>query len=183
MAVNIAVYIYTSFLGNSFVRTPESVLRIYGQYNYAVLRLGWWWQLITSMFVHAGMAHIAGNMFFLLIFGLRAEELFTDAECYLVYFTSGLAGNFLSLLYPLNVVSAGASGAIFGFFGAVVVYLRKVVERSVVGALLFAFIFFIITVSAGTNIFAHFGGLVAGLMIGYWLAKSRRASLGYKMEY
>lgn len=167
------VYIYTSFIGNNFLVIPAGILKVYGQYNYAVLRLGWWWQLVTSMFVHVNIAHMASNMFFLLIFGLRSEDLFTDTECYLVYFTSGLAGNLLSLLYPLNVTSAGASGAIFGLFGAVIIYLRKVVERSAVGALLFAFMFFLITVSVGTNILAHFGGLVMGLVIGYLLAKSR----------
>jgi rhomboid protease GluP len=179
VVVNLAVYIYTSLLGNSFFHTADSILKIYGQYAYAVFYYGWWWQLITSMFVHVDIVHLAGNMFFLLIFGLRAEELFTDIDYYAVYLASGLAGNLLSLLLPPLTVSAGASGAIFGLFGAVIVYLRKVVERSVVGALLFAFMFLLITVSAGTNILAHFGGLAAGLGIGYWLAKSRRSLMVY----
>lgn len=174
VAINIVVYIYTSFLGDSFVLTANDVLKIYGQSGYAVLHSGWWWQLITSMFVHVHITHLASNMFFLLIFGLRAEELFTATEYCFIYLASGLAGNFLSLFLPPSIISAGASGAIFGLFGAVIVYLRKVVERSVVGALLFAFMFFLITVSAGTNIFAHFGGLLIGLVIGYWLAKNRR---------
>ena len=179
VVVNLAVYIYTSLLGNSFIYTADSILEIYGQYGYAVFHYGWWWQLITSMFVHVDIVHLAGNMFFLLIFGLRAEELFTDTEYYFVYLASGLAGNILSLLLPPLTVSAGASGAIFGLFGAVIVYLRKAVERSVAGALLFAFMFLLITISAGTNILAHFGGLVAGLGIGYWLAKSRRSLIVY----
>jgi len=179
VAVNVLVYTYTSFIGNNFISTADGVLEIYGQWNYAIFHYGWWWQLISSMFVHVDIVHLASNMFFLLLFGLRAEELFTDTECYLVYLASGLAGNVLSLLLPPWAISAGASGAIFGLFGAVVIYLRKVVERSVVGALLFAFIFFMITLSAGTNILAHFGGLVAGLGIGYWLAKKRRILMGY----
>lgn len=177
--VNVAVYIYTSFIGNNFIFTADSVLGIYGQWSYAIFHYGWWWQLITSMFVHVDIVHLSSNTFFLLIFGLRAEELFTDTEYYTVYLASGLTGNLLSLLLPPLTISAGASGAIFGLFGAVIVYLRKVVERSVVGALLFAFMFLLITVSAGTNILAHFGGLVAGLGIGYWLAKSRRSLIVY----
>ena len=179
VVINIAVYIYTSFIGNNFVFTTTNVLKVYGQYGHAVFNYGWWWQLITSMFVHADIAHLASNMFFLLIFGLRAEDLFTDTEYYLVYLASGLTGNFLSLLLPPLTISAGASGAIFGLFGAVIIYWRTVVQRSVVGALLFALLFFIITVSAGTNILAHFGGLVAGLGIGYWLAKSRQVLMVY----
>lgn len=177
--VNVVVYIYTSYIGNNFIFTADRVLEIYGQWSYAIFHYGWWWQLITSMFVHVDIVHLASNMFFLLIFGLRAEELFNYTEYYAVYLASGLAGNLLSLLLPPLTVSAGASGAIFGLFGAVIVYLRKVVERSVMGALLFAFMFLLITVSAGTNILAHFGGLVAGLGIGYWLARSRRSLMVY----
>lgn len=183
VVVNIAVYIYTSFTGNNFFRTADDVLKIYGQYNYAVLYRGWWWQLVTSMFVHVHIAHIASNMFFLLIFGLRAEDLFSDVEYYLVYLTSGLGGNFLSLLLSPSTISAGASGAIFGLFGAVIVYLRRVVERSVVGALLFAFMFLMITVSTDTNILAHLGGLAVGLGIGYWLANSRKIYLVHRRGY
>lgn len=178
-SINIAVYVYTSFIGNNFISTTENILKIFGQSTYAVFHYGWWWQLITSMFIHVDIAHLASNIFFLLIFGLRAEDLFADTEYYLVYLASGLAGSFLSLLLPLSIISAGASGAIFGLFGAVIIYLRRVVERSVVGALLFAFMFFLITISAGTNILAHLGGLVAGLGIGYWLAKSRKISMVY----
>lgn len=180
---NIAVYVSLSLIGNSFVFTADSVLKIYGQYNYAVLYRGWWWQLISSMFVHISIVHIASNMFFLLIFGLSAEDLFTDNEYYFVYLAAGLAGNLLSLLWPPLTVSAGASGAIFGLFGAVTIYMRRIVERSTVGALLFAFIFFMITVSTGTNILAHFGGLVAGLGIGYVLVESRRLRLIHSNGY
>jgi rhomboid protease GluP len=181
--LNVTVYIYTSFLGNSFLNTPLRILRTYGQYNYAVLYFGWWWQLITSMFVHVNIAHLASNMFFLLIFGLRAEDFFNGSEYYLAYFASGLAGNLLTLLYPLEVTSAGASGAIFGLFGAVLIYMRKVIEHSILGAVLFAFVFFMITLSVGTNILAHLGGLVAGLGIGYLLAKSRKAQFIYRVSY
>jgi rhomboid protease GluP len=176
----VAFYIYTSLLGQNFIATANNVLAIYGQYTYAILYRGWWWQLVTSMFVHVNLAHIASNMFFLLIFGMRAEELFTDTEYYTIYFASGLGGNLLSLVYvyyPAAVVSAGASGAIFGLFGAVIIFMRKVVGGSVTGALLFAFLFFFITLSASTNVYAHFGGLFAGLVIGYLLAMKRRAVL------
>ena len=152
----------------------NNVLAIYGQFGYAVLSRGWWWQLITSMFVHVHMVHLASNMFFLLIFGLRAEDLFTDKQYYAVYLASGLVGNLLTLfLLSPSIISAGASGALFGLFGAVIVYLRKMVGHSVVGALLFAFVYFIITMSVGTNIFAHLGGLLVGLTVGYWLAIRR----------
>lgn len=75
IALNIIVYVYTSVLGGDFIETNYDVILQYGQVNYLVMN-GWYWQLFTAMFVHVNMAHLLGNMFFLLIFGLRAEELF-----------------------------------------------------------------------------------------------------------
>jgi rhomboid protease GluP len=181
---NVAFYLYTSTLGSDFVVTDSNVLAIYGQNSDAVLH-GSWWQLFTSMFVHVDLTHIASNMFFLLIFGLRAEEFFTNTEYYALYLASGATGNLLSLaylFYPTPVTSAGASGAIFGLFGAVIIFLRKVVGGSVTGALLFAFMFFLITLSSGTNFYAHLGGLFTGLVFGYLLAGKRRALLTRRFE-
>ena len=172
--LNLLAYIYTSLVGGNFIVTDDSVLQIYGQFNYAVLYQGTWWQLLTSVFVHVSIIHFVTNMFFLLLFGLRAEELFSDNEYYLVYLLSGISGSILSLLWPPLTVSAGASGAIFGLFGSVLIYMRSVVGRSVLGALLMAFLFLIVTLSSTANVLAHLGGLVAGLGIGYFIARRRR---------
>jgi rhomboid protease GluP len=175
IVVNTAVYVYTSVVGDAFLETDIRVLMLLGQVNLFVMH-GWYWQLITAMFVHVNVVHIAGNMLFLFIFGLRAEELFRTGEVYLIYFVSGLAGNLLTLFAEPNalVVSAGASGAIFGLFGANTIYLRKIFQRPIADALIYAFIFLMLSVSANVNILAHFGGLAAGLLIGYLLAASSR---------
>ncbi|KPV64421.1 MAG: Rhomboid family protein [Candidatus Bathyarchaeota archaeon BA2] len=174
ITANLVVYAYTSVVGGNFIETSPEVLRRLGQFNLYVMN-GWYWQLLTSMFVHVNIIHLFGNMFFLLIFGLRAEELFSPEEFFFIYFMSGLSGNLLTLLlmHPLTV-SAGASGAIFGTFGACVIYLRKAFGQSIMGALMYSFFLLMITTGRGVNILAHFGGLVAGLMIGYALAKSRK---------
>src|SRR3989337_3500794 len=118
IALNIAVYVYTSGVGGNFLETDYNLIYQYGQVGGLVLYEGQYYQLFTSMFVHANIAHIAGNMLFLLIFGLRSEEMFSLPEYLLVYFIGGLAGNLLSLwLLPLDVPSVGASGAIFALFG------------------------------------------------------------------
>ena len=125
------------------------------------------------MFVHFDIVHISSNMLFLFIFGLRAEDLFSTAEYYSIYFTAGLAGNLLSLLAGPYLLSAGASGAIMGVFGANVIFLRKAVSQPIFISLAYAFMFFILTASEGTNLLAHLGGLLAGLAIGYFLAGTR----------
>lgn len=175
LSLNILAYLYTSLLGDSFILTDDNVLRIYGQFNYAVLYQGTWWQLLTSIFVHVSIIHFISNMVFLILFGLRAEELFSDSEYYLAYLASGIFGGILSLLWHPLTVSAGASGAIFGLFGSVLIYMRSIAGRSALGALLAAFLFLFVTVSSNANILAHLGGLVSGLGIGYLLARRKRA--------
>ena len=178
---NLLVYIYTSVVGfietndiAAFIETSRTVLYQWGQFNYYVIN-GSYWQLLTSIFVHVDIIHISLNMFFLLIFGFRADELFSSEEYFFIYFLSGLSGNLLTVLLmdPLTL-SAGASGAIFGVFGACVIYLRKTFGQSIVGALLYSFLLLMMTAGRDVNIFAHFGGLAAGLIIGYALAKSRK---------
>jgi rhomboid protease GluP len=184
IALNIAFYVYTSVVGGDFLNTSNSMVLQYGQVNGFVLYYGWYYQLFTSMFVHANIAHLAGNMLFLLIFGLRGEEMFSLPEYLLVYFIGGLTGNLLSLwLMPLYVPSVGASGAIFALFGAVAVYARRSISQSIIGALIYAFFLFLISTGPDVNVFAHLGGLVAGLLIGYVLATRRKPSTKYTISY
>jgi len=180
--LNLIVYAYTSILGGNAMETSYEVLLLYGQVNYFVLYWGRYWQLFTAIFVHVNIMHLLGNMFFLLIFGLRAEEFFSIKEYLLIYLLSGLAGNMLTLLLPLTTVSAGASGAIFGLFGACTIYFRRAVGQSIVSALMFSFFLLIISAGLNVNILAHLGGLVVGLLIGYLLA-STRSKMVYEYRY
>jgi len=181
IVINLVVYTFTSLVGGNFLYTNNEMLASLGQYNNFVLN-GGWWQLFTAMFVHVDLIHLLINMFFLLIFGTRGEELFSDEEFFLIYFASGLSGNLLTLLMGPSTVSAGASGAIFGMFGACVIYLGQTLGQSIMGALIYSFYLLILSTGARVNVFAHFGGLAAGLAIGYTLAKSRKleeSSLGW----
>ena len=184
IAINVAVYIYTSVAGGDFLNTSSNMVVLYGQVNGLVLYYGWYWQLFTSMFVHATIAHIGGNMLFLLIFGLRGEEMFSIPEYLSIYLLGGLAGNLLSLvLLPLDVPSLGASGAIFAIFGACVIYNRRSVRQSILGAFVYAFFLLFISSGPGVNEFAHIGGLLIGLLIGYVLATRRKPSTQYTVKY
>jgi len=183
IALNIIVYVCTSIIGGDFVNTGDNAILWLGQVNYYVLYQGWYWQLFTSMFVHAGIVHLFGNMLFLLIFGLRAEEMFSIQEYLLIYFLSGLAGNLLSLAFgPYSApevlfVSVGASGAIFGVFGACIIYVRRAVGQSIMTALMYAFFLFMINIGPDVNFLAHLGGLAVGLSMGYVLGATRRRSI------
>jgi len=184
IAINIAIYVYTSVAGGNFFETSGEMIWQYGQVNGYILYHGWYWQLFTSMFVHASITHLAGNMLFLLIFGLRSEEMFSLPEYLSIYVLGGLTGNLLSLAFlPLDVPSAGASGAIFAMFGAATIYARRAVGQSIIGALIFGGFLLLLSTGPNVNNLAHLGGLLAGLLIGYVLAIKRKPDNEYKISY
>ncbi len=189
ITLNIIFYVYTSIIGGDFITTGEDAIFWFGQVNYFVIYHGWYWQLFTAMFVHVNITHLLGNMFFLLIFGLRAEDLFSLKEYLLIYFLSGLTGNLLSLAFgPYSApgilfVSAGASGAIFGMFGACIIYFRRAIGQSIISALMYAFFLLIISSGPDVNVLAHLGGLVIGLLIGYVLGATRRRAVTHTYNY
>lgn len=183
IGINIAVYVYTSIVGGNWLNTNAYLQAQWGQWNLAVFQ-GYWYQLFTSMFVHASIAHITGNMLFLLIFGLRGEEMFSLPEYLGIYIGGGLAGNLLSLVWGPNLISVGASGAIFSLFGAIVIFARRSVRQSIMGALVYAFfLLFISGLGAGVNDLAHIGGLGFGLLVGYWLGTMRKPHEQYGVKY
>jgi rhomboid protease GluP len=177
IALNVAIYIAGAFLGGDALYTPDSVVLVWGQVNYFVINFGWVWQLLTSMFIHASIFHLVGNMLFLLIFGLRAEEMFSLPEYLGIYLLGGLAGNLLYLATGVDAAPAvGASGAIFAVFAAAVIYDRRSIRQSILGAILFTGFLFILNIGENTNLLAHAGGIVVGLLLGYIIASRRKQS-------
>ena len=182
LGLNIAFYIYTALAGGNLFETADSMVFQWGQVNLFVYN-GLYWQLFTSMFVHASIIHLAGNMLFLIVFGLRGEEMFSLPEYLAIYLLGGLAGNVLSLVMGPYFTSVGASGAIFALFGACVIYDRRRLGQSITGALVFAFFLLLISSGANVNYLAHIGGLIAGLLIGYVLAARRKPETRYQVSY
>ncbi|MCW4008305.1 MAG: rhomboid family intramembrane serine protease [Candidatus Bathyarchaeota archaeon] len=184
IALNIAFYAYTSFVGGDFLNTSGQMILDYSQINFFIIYEAQYYRLLSSLFVHANIAHLAGNMLFLLIFGLRSEEMFSLPEYLLIYFMGGLTGNVLSLLLlPFDVPSVGASGAIFAMFGAATVYARRSFSQSIIGALIYAFFLLFLSSGPGVNNYAHLGGLITGLLIGYALAARRKPETQYAINY
>jgi len=180
--VNIAIYIIGAILTGSIIETGDQIVFLWGQVNLFVFE-GAYWQLFTSIFIHASIFHLAGNMLFLLIFGLRGEEMFSIMEFLGIYFLGGLTGNLLSLVQGAEFISVGASGAIFAMFGAAVIYDRRSVRQSIIGGLVFAFFLFFINVGPQVNILAHLGGLVFGLLLGYIIASRRKTHEQIETEF
>ncbi len=184
IAANVLVYVYTSIVGGSFLETDPSMIYQWGQLGGAIVYGGAYYQLLTSMFVHASIVHLVGNMIFLLVFGFRCEEMFSLPEYLAIYFLGGLFGNLLSLGFlPYDVPSVGASGAIFALFGAAVVHARRSVGQSIIGAVIYGFFLLFLSSAPNVNNLAHIGGLVVGIVIGYILATRRRRGTQYNVSY
>ena len=115
---NLAMYVIVGVSGGSWLNIQPAVLAHWGA-NQGALTIGHeWWRLVTSMFLHGGLVHLAVNMVSLLYLGRVAHFRFGPGAFLLSYFVGGIAGSLLSLAVNANRVSIGASGAIFGLAGA-----------------------------------------------------------------
>ncbi len=143
----------------------------YGIKDGALIRLGQFWRLITPVFLHLSLAHIAFNMYALARFGAGLEARFGHGRFALLYLASGFAGNVLSLLLT-PARSLGASTAIFGLLAAEGVFLyqnRSLLHRyanQALGNILFlaAINLFLGFSSRGVDNWGHIGGLLGGLL-------------------
>jgi rhomboid protease GluP len=144
---------------------------------------GEWWRVVTSAFLHAGISHIAFNMFALFVIGRDVELLYGHVRMAIIY-AFGIAGSGISvLLFSFNIGTVGASGAIFALFGAVLAAGlqlgkpgRQLVQQTggvIILNLLLGFTLFSGIVSNA----AHIGGLVTGVVIGFALFMGTRKSM------
>jgi len=141
------------------------------------------WTIITSMFVHGGFWHLFGNMITLFFFGRAVYQLVGQNRFLLVYFIGGIVGNLLYVLLgePLSI-AIGASGAVYTIAGALVVMMPRLQVRLyfIIPMPLWVVIllFFVIWSIPGfiPNIAwqAHLGGLIVGLIAGYFFRKKMR---------
>jgi membrane associated rhomboid family serine protease len=144
---------------------------------------GQWYRMLTAMFLHGSYVHILFNMLSLWWIGGPLEAALGRARYLALYFVSGLAGSALTYLVAApNQPSLGASGAIFGLFGATAVLMRRLNYdmRPVIALLVINLIF----TFGWSNIAwqAHIGGLVGGVVVGYAMVhapRERRALIQY----
>ena len=181
LAANVAVFAAMALLGHVNVMSPtaESLLR-WGA-NFAPRTVnGEWWRLLTSMFLHVGIIHLLFNMWALAQAGPLVERLFGNTAFLILYILSGLAGGLASLARSSLAVSAGASGAIFGVYGALLGFLAlrrhalpvQIARRLGVGAVFFVGYNVIYGITQnGIDLADHAGGFVAGFLCGLSLSR------------
>ena len=168
IGINLAVWGLTYLLGNSFV---DRFLMLGDLPGYAGGVVdGQWYRMITSVFLHQQILHIGMNMWSLWVIGPALEQLLGRWRYLGLYLVAGLAGSALQLIVAPETPALGASGAIFGLLGALVVLQRKRgYQLGPIVAIIVVNLVATFTI-AGISWEAHVGGLVAGLAIGLGLA-------------
>jgi membrane associated rhomboid family serine protease len=139
---------------------------------------GEWWRLLAAAFLHYGIFHLAINMYSLYFGGTLLEHIIGRWRFALLYLGSGVAGSAGALLLSPNEVTVGASGAIFGVFGALLVLERqgRIHSGGQILALIVLNLVFTFAVP-GISIGGHLGGLVAGIVLMIALTQFRRSAL------
>ncbi|MGI5885477.1 MAG: rhomboid family intramembrane serine protease [Candidatus Spyradocola sp.] len=173
IGINVAVFLVELFL-QYVLRWPygQTILTLGAKEN-LLIASGQYWRLLTACFLHANFMHILSNLIGLYFWGPHAELLLGRMRYLVVYLAAGLFGSLLSFAVsdPLSV-SVGASGAIFGIFGALL-YFRtrhKQVFNQVFGMQVLAFIGLNLLngfLSTGIDNLGHIGGLIGGFCAAY----------------
>ncbi len=186
IAANLLVAVVMATLGAGLWHSPNDLQLAWGANFGPATQDGQWWRLGTAMFIHFGVLHLAMNTWALWDCGNVVERIFGPSRFLAVYAGSGLVGNVVSLATQGNqAVSAGASGAIFGLYGALLVALWQ--ERSYLHPREFAWLFwgaaaFLAAIVSfgllvpGIDNAAHIGGLGTGALLGIVLYRPIRTA-------
>lgn len=168
IAICILLYIIMEIFGNG--STNNITLLKFGANLDVLVKNGEYYRLFTSIFLHIGIMHLLCNMYSLYIIGREVETLFGKVKYIIIFILSGIFGSILSIAFSHNVISAGASGAIFGLLGALLyfgmhyrTYLGEALVRSIIPILIINLI--IGFLSPGIDMAAHIGGFVGGILV------------------
>lgn len=162
-------FVIAIYCGN-FINFDANILAKFGANNIILVKSGEVWRLLTSAFLHVGLIHLFVNMYSLRVIGPSVEALIGKWKFIFIYLVSSISSSLMSLVFTeSNIVSAGASGAIFGLMGALLyfgyhyrLYLNDAIKTQIIPVIVFNLLIgFMIS---GIDNGAHIGGLVGGYL-------------------
>ncbi len=163
--VNIILFFILEMNGGS--TNPKTLIQFGAKYNIAIME-GEWWRFITSMFLHIGIMHLTLNMIALYFIGALVERMYGHCRFIFIYFSAGLTGGIASFAFNPQI-AAGASGAIFGLFGALLFFglqypkiFFKTMGWNVLFILMINIVFGLSVPQIDNG--AHLGGLIGGFI-------------------
>lgn len=149
--------------------TDGKTLLAFGANLGLLVKQGEIYRLLTCAFVHIGIIHLVVNMYSLYVIGSQVENFYGKIKYLLIYLISAICGSILSIGFTDNVISAGASGAIFGLLGAILyfgvkyrTYLGQTIKSQVIPIILINLAIGFTT--PGIDNAAHIGGLLGGVL-------------------
>ena len=174
MTISLVMYIVCALYSYDIIYLDPNTLHKFGalinfnRMNGNYLEL---YRLITSIFLHGSIFHLACNMYSLFIIGPQLESFFGKIKYTIIFIMSGIIGNLLSMVFLQDsFVSVGASGAIFGLLGALLyfgyhyrVYLSGVIKSQIIPLIILNLL--IGFLSTDINNLAHIGGLIGGVLV------------------
>lgn len=180
LGTNTAFWIVMVALGVDFYAPDDAALLRWGGNLGSVTASGEWWRLLSAMFVHGGIVHLAFDLLFMWLVGRDAERIFGPAAFALIYFGSGLVAGEVAIAVAPTSLRVGASGALFGVFAAFVAFTHR--RRDVLppeyvagvrrnAAILVGISLLLGLLMPGFGLVALIAGLVVGLGIGYSITR------------
>lgn len=172
--LGLIVIVFLGQLASMQLTGTDQLIQFGAKDNIAIAN-GEYWRLLTAVFLHASVLHIAFNGYALYILGRDVESFAGWLRFTVIFLLAGLSGSVTSLIFNPSP-SVGASGAIFGLIGALVIFLyrhRKLFgergRRNLQSIIVIALINLAIGLSGGIDNWAHLGGLAGGLVLGWFL--------------
>ncbi|MEN1970529.1 rhomboid family intramembrane serine protease [Lentibacillus sp. N15] len=178
LAANIVMFFILEMNGGSTL--TQNLIDYGAKYNPAILD-GEWWRIGSAMFLHIGLLHLFMNMLALYYLGTAVEQMYGSARFIIIYFLAGIGAGLASFATSIHL-SAGASGAIFGLFGALLffgLHYKKIFFQTMgrgVLVLIGVNIIFGFSVSQIDNS-AHIGGLITGFLASVIVGLPRKGTL------
>lgn len=179
--INVMVYLLMIVKGVHPISPNADELLQWGALHSSEVIDGQWWRLFTCTFLHAGLMHMAINIYGLIIAGIFIEPLYGKTRFALLYFLSGIGGSISSLYWNENVISVGASGAIFGVNGAILILVLLGELKNSKGLLFLFGPYVVLNIIIGLLLAgnidnaAHIGGLIVGMVLGFLLYRNKKS--------
>lgn len=177
IAINIFAF-FISYILSDFNFSAYNLLRM-GGLNSLLVQSGEIWRLITSGFLHGGILHLLFNMYSLYLIGTQIENFIGKGKYLTIYFISMITAGLMSCVITPNVVSVGASGALFGLLGSLVyfgfhyrLYLGSVLKNQIIPLILLNLVLGF--TMSGIDNAAHIGGLIGGLLVAMALGVQKK---------
>jgi membrane associated rhomboid family serine protease len=171
MALNLIFYSWLAYLSEG-LEINRYYVDIFGLNRSVLLNQGFYWQVLTSFFLHFQLSHLTYNVLFLLVFGYLTESAYGWSRTLIIYMVSGLFVSITAIVFYPTAVFGGASGAVMGLVGAL---LAQKKNRRPIAILVFAVFLF---ASVREVYVAHFAGLVSGFLLATIFSQSYPSSSG-----